>query len=308
MAAKRKQLEQWITERLADADMQADGKPLSMLTIVHMIGQSEEDFHPPIRINQAKPHTGAELAERLREAAETHSHELPGVQFYKVYAFYGDSRVPQGQYPFRLTGHTVSGDGSLATEPPTREGKMMQDMRWSEADRQLIYRQQVLLYEQQNRFIALQGERLDKVSQENRDMLEVFKEMMLEKVQLTHEQRMAEVKAQKDAELQRAMIKAAPAVLHQVSGGRIFPQETADTALLDILADVVTEDQVKAIAASLPDHASGLLVARFTEALKRKKKDDDELKALAADQAEKAKNKALTEGDGNGQAATEELQ
>src|SRR5262249_30266238 len=131
-------------------------------------------------------------------------------------------------------------------------------------------------------------------------------EVLLSQIKLSHEQRLAETKAVRDADLQRSVLKMLPAVLHQVSGGRIFPQETADTALLDMLAEAVTEEQVKEMAIALPKEVGGLLMARFDEAMKRKEKEAKETASLIEEQKAKAEGKQLMEG-ANGVAAEGEL-
>lgn len=306
MARKKKELADWVAERLTDANMVEDGKPLAMLSVVHIVGQSEAEFVPPIRLNQGKQYQPKELAEKLQDAADTHAQDLPGVQYYKAYAFYGDSKVPQGVFPFRVSGQTAP-EGNLMTEAPTKEGRMMQDMRWSEAERSLVYRQTLQMFDRQNTMLDMLANKCATLMHEKTDAEKMASEMMMSQIKLGHEQRLAEVKAVRDAELQRAVVKMLPAALHQLSGGRIFPQETADTALIDMLAEAVTEDQVKLLATQLPNEVQGLLMARFAEAVKRKEKEKAETAALVEEQKAKAEGRQLTEGT-NGASAEAELQ
>jgi hypothetical protein len=302
---KRKTLDQWVEECFADA--LSEDKKVSMFAVVHIEGQTEREIRP-IRLNQSKPHDAKDIAEKLTDAAHSHAQDLPGQQMYKMLAFYGDAKGnPSAQLPYAVR-NQPGAEGGLFTEAPNAEGRMMQKMRWEEGNLALIYRRQQVMDDYSLRVMEYQGVQLAKTLHELHDAYGIVREMMIEKAGQTHEQRMKELEFERSTGERKKLMQAAPALVNQITGRKIFPQETEDTALIEMLAKHITEDQVMLIASTLPAEASGLLMARWKAALERERKEREEVTAISKEQAERADAKQLTEGDAatNG-AADEEM-
>jgi hypothetical protein len=292
---KRKSLADWVEECLSNPEMlEADPpKKLVMLSVVHVQGGGELELKS-IRLNQTKTYDAKDLAETIESTAYHYGQDLHGVQLFKAYAFHGDSKTPTAIMPFRTT--PPAAEGGLMTEPPNAEGMKMQEMRWKDNWLSQVFRQQQILNDQSIRMIDMLGNQVSKNTHELHDAYSIVREMMIKDVELSHDKRMKELEFQRSTDERAKMMKAAPALINRITGREIFPQATEDTALVEMLAENITEDQVKMVSMALPAEVSGLLMARFKAALERKRKEKEAVEMLSKDQAERANGRALTEG------------
>lgn len=298
MAKPRKTLDSWIADQLSVKDEEDKHVPLVMLSIVHVQGQTELELKHT-KLNQAKQYTGSELADIFMGVADAYSQDLPGAQFFKVYAFHGESKTPTAIHPVRVAGQTGP-DGGLVTEAPTAEGRMMQKMRHEEGFMALIFRQTQVLFDASSRMIATLGENNAKLQHETNEAYEIVREMSNERIELGHDKRMKELEFERSTAERQKLMKALPVLANQITGRNIFPQETEDTALVEMLAAAITEDQVKMVAAALPPEVAGLLMQRFKVALERTRKEKEAVEAISKEQAEKATAAQLQQTNGNG--------
>src|SRR5262245_18485059 len=205
-------LDQWIREALLDTDK--DGK-CSAMTLVHLVaGNSEREIHS-VKFGP-KPWEPKHLADLFRGKAENYASELTGIQSFCVLAFYGDSNEPQARKSKMIKGDTMH-DG-LATEPPTKEGQIMQGMRHLEAAMQLALGQTGRLFDASAKTLAAVLEHNGRLLQENRDAFDIVKEMMIKQIEGNHTHKMTEMTYQRKTEERSKMLGMAPALINSLMG------------------------------------------------------------------------------------------
>lgn len=261
--AKKVSLEGWIREAVLDPDKNA---PCSMLSLVHH-GSVKKDLHS-VRLGGTTTRTPGELAQLFEGKARTFCQELSGVQQLELLAFYGDTVEPQAFHPFKVTGSlefSTGGSGTLETEGPTERGLAGQAMRHSEAIMQFGLRSMAMVTEMQGELIAVQAQQIRSLMAENGDAVKLVKDALLEKALVSHDRQMAEIAAADKANMKAALMRYAPALLNTLTGREVFPQQTADTALIETIASKVAPEQLAMIANFLPAEVSGPLLARFNQ-------------------------------------------
>lgn len=287
MPRKRITLAEWIHEALNDADKKTiDGtvQPCSMLSLVHMVGLQEKEVHT-IRFGAGgKTHVARDLAEHFQAKADGYAQDLIGVQNFCMLAFYGSELMPTARHPFMVNGQVSEldpgGNASLSTEGPSGGGLVQQSMRHAEALFQQTYRRQQV----QDEFMLRLNQNLmfhnQKLMSENQDAFEIIKEVMMKNALNEDERAMKKLEYERRTGLINKAIAAAPAFLSAAIPGSV-PQSMADTSILDMLAESLTEEQAMAIIPHLPVMVQGLLMQRFGDHIKKKQQEAAEKQALA---------------------------
>jgi hypothetical protein len=275
MARSRQTLEQWIHEALTDLDKL---KPCSALSLVHRAGVREQEIHTTQL--GTRQWNAQELAKMFLGKAENYAAELPGTQTFNLLAFYGGNPQWEAIKPFMVAGQEEL--PGLSTEAPTKEGLVQQAMRHTEAMTQAMMRQtQVLTGAMNQMFEQVVRENLN-LRRENQEATVIVRDAML---QLTGNR---EDSAMKRLEFERASAERAkwlsfgPAFVNTLLGREVFPQSTADSALIDTIADNISEDDIQKLAATgvIKPEVWGPLAARMAKSLERKR--------VAKEQAAKA--------------------
>ena len=270
----RQSLENWISEALTDEEK----TKCTGLSLVHYAGQVEREVWT-VRFG-GKSWTAKGLADIMRKKAEGYAQDLPGVQSFCLLAFYEGKDGPQARMPMTIQGEPEM--NGLMTEGPHSQGLMQQMMRHNEAIIQLGFRQSVAMADASASLITQLSGMLQKALVENHDAIEVIKTVLLEGATNTHEFKMREIKAKQDAEERRQLIKFLPALANTINGREVFPQATADTSLVETIAEKIDEKQIAALAEALPPEVLGMLANRFAQVLKEKRlAEEDSERALA---------------------------
>jgi hypothetical protein len=264
MARGRTTLDRWIKDAMNDPDK--DGS-IAMLSLVHMQGTLEKEIHT-IRWG-GRPWDVNELAGMFRGKAETYAQDLPGTQTFCLLAFYGKSGESQARFPFKI--EAEQDFGGLSTEGPSGSGMVQQAMRHNEAITALFVRQTGVLFESSNRMQQIQQEQNARLMTENGEMFGIIRSMLQEKIELEHTKRMEEAKARQAAEERKQLLAYAPALINTILGREVFPQSTADTALVEQIAEKLTADDVQKLTQILPPTIMAPLADRFGKVLEQKR-------------------------------------
>lgn len=277
MAKPRKSLDNWLNEVLDDPEQEAKA---SRVVLMHMIGQQSEE-HYAIKVKPGKM-TPKAYADLLRDKAETYSAELPGIQTFGVWVFYGEAQNPGQKYIF-LVNNSQPNPGDLATEGPHGQGLVQQAMRHTEQILQQTYAKQNALDSVMNRMVETLGTRLHESESENREMFKIMCEVIREKVMDSHTREMEIRKLQSSAVMKERLLEMAPALLNQVTGKEIFPQSTVDTTILKKIALSIEPEALQGIIGSgaIKDPALlGLLMDRFTQIQKEENERQARIAAI----------------------------
>lgn len=259
----RQTLDQWIREVLLDPDK--DG-PCTAISLVHMSGQVEKELHT-VKFG-GKPRDPKELAALFRGKAENYAAEITGVQTFNLLAFYNDRAESQARKPFMI--HGENDYGGLATEPPTKEGQTMQGMRHTEAVIQLAFRQTQVLFDSSQRTIDRLITHNERLMTENREAMDIFKQMMIQHLEEKHSRKMEEMQYARSSEERAKWISMLPALANSLTGRNIFPQHSEDTALLDSIIDSLDEKTAMQLQSAVPPALWGAVMERATRRLREK--------------------------------------
>jgi len=284
----RKSMATWINEALTNPDK--EGR-ISAISMVHMIGQQRGPEMHTVRIQESGNYDGAVLEKVFRGKAETFSQDLDGVQTFALLAFYGGKNIEQDILPFKVLPQVDPATAGLTTEPPTPEGRLMQRMRWEDTQQtqvaalqmQVYNRQRVMddhsirMMERMDAMLARSQSMCETLMRENGEAFTIVKELLNDKAIGQHNRQMEALEFQRATKEREAMLKFAPALINTVLGKEIFPQSTADTALIETIAENLEPEHVAKLAElNLPPQLMGPLAARISKAMDDKEKREAE--------------------------------
>src|SRR3990172_7173212 len=122
---------------------------------------------------------------------------------------------------------------------------------------------------------------IETLASENRDAFGIVKDMLMEKALSDHTRKMQQLQFERDTTKRKKWLSYAPPLLNMILGREIFPQSTADTALVDSIADSLTEEDVMKLAGSLKPELWGPLASRMHSYMQKKKAEDDNIRQLS---------------------------
>lgn len=266
MARHRQTLEQWIHEALTDEDK---GKPCSALSLVHRSGPREQEIHTTHL--GTRQWSAQDLAKMFLGKAENYAAELPGAQQFNLLAFYGGNPQWEAIKPFMIAG--MEELPGMATEPATKEGMVAQAMRHNEAMMQFMMKQtQVLTSAMNGMFDQVVRENMS-LRKENQDATIIVRDAMLKLTGQRDEAAMKRLEFQRASEERAKWLSFGPAFINTILGREVFPQGTADSALIDAIAENLSEDDIRKLAATgvIKPEVWGPLAARMSKTLERKR-------------------------------------
>ena len=269
-------LTDWVRFATADPDLLEGGACTAIALVRSERGMESEVYTAKLAGGSWTPET---LAEKLYGIAREHCKDEPGVEHkYKLLAFYGDSNDPKANKGFALSPYGEQVE--YLNEAPDARGGNAQGMRHLETLAQGYFRGI------QATTIMLASENKD-LREENRSLFVMVKDMIttLSQSQFDKEMKLAEFHRQTGE--RRQLMAFAPALVNTVLGKEVFPQNAADTALIDALAENITEDQIQKLAATageggLPPEVFGPLAMRVHKALKDKREAAEKAKTHLA--------------------------
>lgn len=273
--ARRVSLGEWIRDAMLDPDKDA---PLTAFSLVHMVGQQQLEIHGT-KILPGSAANAEQLANIFQGKAEAYSQDLIGVQHFVLLAFYGGREQPQARHPFLLNGKT---DLDGATEAPDERGRVQQSMRHTEMFIQQVFRRQQTLDEYSNRMINSQAAHIQMLQTENRDMFQILRESMMREVQQNHAMEMERLSFERATTERKKILQFLPPLVNTILGKEVFPQSTADTALIETIVDSLSGEDVQKLMASgaIKPEILGPLFARFEQVEKKRQAEAEERKAL----------------------------
>jgi hypothetical protein len=280
----RQPLDAWLDEVMRDTSR---GEPCTQVVLVHKTGVEEGRQVWAAPINGKHPRELAEMFERkARSTAQDLGLFGTGVQMFELWAFYGNRERPEAWHPL-VVKSKIPRDGN-GSEGPAGHGPEAQRMRHLEGSQQQVYAKQAHLDREQASLITFLGSTLNSVlreaMQDKKDMIKMFAAM----VDRQHEYRMQEIQAIKDQQWKDKLLTLAPAAVNTAFGKEVFPQSTADTALITSIVEGMADESpemLEILLARFKDKPEihGILSARVTEIIKAKTdKEEERMRALDA--------------------------
>ena len=210
-----------------------------------------------------------EIARMFDNIAEAHAQGLaPGQHQFEIVPFYGESNEPGRRIPFRKAGEVLR--DAYGVEGPSEGGIISQMMRHTEAMARTMCEYGPRLFEQQNNFIEQMSSRMQALMTENHDAQEIVMNMLREKVELEYQKKREILEMEEKNQLKRDLIRLLPPLANTILGREVFPQGTADTHLLETIAEKITPEDAMKLASNLDPTLAGLLMERFSTIIERK--------------------------------------
>lgn len=264
----RQTLEAWIIEALDDRDKE---KPCSEIALLHVNGGGAERVLHVTHLGRAREWTAKDLASMLDAKAKSYAQDLPGTQTMQLQAFYGSGEA-ESFHPFAVAGQTDN--LNMGTEAPTDTGERGQRMRHTEAFTQGVMRERALLLDhtiavmrEQREYTAQIVQALSQSERNRLEYIHVAEEAILRRAADDRNSRRELAEYERTTTERGRLIQLLPAFVNQALGKDIFPQTTADSALIDSLVDGLTGEQVSAIMGALRPEQQALLAGRIQKLL-----------------------------------------
>lgn len=238
------------------------GTGCGLLALMHNTPSGQKEI-AKVSITSAQPTNPDETAKYFLGRARAHAQDLEGVQTYTVLALYEGKDDAFSEQSFRAGGEIK--DYSMTSEPPTEKGLLTQFMRHNEAMARAVM-------SHSERMLELMSHHNEKLMEENADAMTIVKELLTQKMADDYERTM-KLKEMDRSTSERAMIlKYLPSLVNRVTGKEIFPHSSEDTALLEMLAEKISSDQIKQLAGILPPEVVGPLYSRFVQMEKERER------------------------------------
>jgi hypothetical protein len=276
----RKSLAKWIDEAMSDSEKESQ---ISAIALVHMVAQQRQELHT-VKMTASHNYTGDTLEALFRGKANAYAQDMDTVQSFALLAFYGKN-TEEAIMPFKVLPEINPTTAGLSTEAPTAEGRMQQKMRWDDALQMQVYRRQqtmddhsVRMLEQQDKMLMRSQAMVERLQHENMDAFVLVKDLLAAQANNAHTLRMQELTYQRSTVEREKLLKFAPVLINTILGKEIFPQSTADTALIETIAENLEPEHIAKLAEiGLPQELMGPLSARVMKAM-----DDKEKREAAA--------------------------
>ena len=255
-------------EVTSEFDSDETGKKCTSLVLVHHQGNRKEEVRA-ISIG-SRAFDPKELAEMFEQMAVNIAGGIPGVQQFSVLCFFDEQDKPSSFYPWRLAGESDS--YGLGTEPPTDTGERQASMRHTENIFRIAAGRDESRDRRDNEFFdMLMKERTEmrdeikRMRQEELNTIELARNVILEKAANLHKHQM-ELEDRKSGNATKArLLQLLPVLVNQITGREIFPQGVADTALIDSLADHMTQDQIMKLSSILSGEQMAMVAPRLLQ-------------------------------------------
>ena len=273
-------LETWIREALTDSDKEG---PCTALVLVYNKPGGATREVKNVKLT-GKTHDPKTLADLFQGTAETYAQDFGGMSQFEIQAFYG-LKEAQAIHTITIIDGEMQAGGKGRTVKETNDGPgiIAQSMRHTENAftllAQLVQNGAVTSLQRENAMAVREKELRDEIN----EAYKIVREVMLKQNQEAHEMHMKEMTFRQTQLIQHKIMELVPALANTVSGRDIFPQSTADTALIEALATKVKPEMIEQLgmAGILPPELLGPLAARFSDVLRKKKEEEEAVKKLA---------------------------
>lgn len=285
---KRVTVKQWLEEALTDPDK---GKPCSSIALVLLKGGvGQEEIHTK---EITGPQDFGHLADFFINKATGYSQDLPGIQTFKLLAFYGQNE-PQASFPFTVAEGQLTGGEQVpfSRHESSEKGLLGQLMKHNEA-----YGSALLQIAQTLAVSAVAQQQ--EMQRERNEMNVIMRDMLLSLRKEGHEMRLKELEFQRSTGERQMIGKAIPHVINHLTGREIMPEHYADSELIDALAMQVNPDDLQMLVSlgKIKPEQAALLAQRFMKAREEHEKRKLALRSLPSEEESELNGKGPEKED-----------
>jgi hypothetical protein len=287
MGKRRQTVDNWVQTVIADV---IDGRQCSAVSCLHLKGMGGATEEVVTRPLETGPINVKELADHLVGRAEGFAQELPGLQTFKLLAFYGTNE-PHNPFHFTVSdGSVISRSEAMQTaHEPTPTGLLGQLMKHNE---QLVQQNMVLTNANMQLAQGVLGMCLGPqgiIAQSRQSELEaiaVVKDATLGMLKERTEARREELQAVQQVQTRKAILDAIPHLVNRWTGHEVFSEASNDSAIVTQLAMKVTPQDLDMLVqmGKLSQEQALILSARFATIVENKKKELEALKTVPSEE------------------------
>lgn len=219
-------LEDWIKEALADADK---GAPCSGLALVHLKqGLGTEEVHTKELAGTSV--SVAQLAEFFQNKACYFAQDMPGLQSFRLQAFYGTAE-PRASHTFTVFEGNMTGGEQVpwSKHEPTPQGLLAQLMKHNEAlsgDMRMTTQG----------MIGMLMQSFVEHNKEKAEMHGILRDVLLNLRKEEHAMRMEQLRFQRESEERKMLGQLAPSFVNYLTGKEVISENHADSQLIEAFA------------------------------------------------------------------------
>jgi|SRR5579872_3669819 len=270
---KYKTLEVWIREALADGDK--DGGCTALSVVYKADGKTKEIHTVKLQGKTWEPKT---LSELFQGKCETFAQDLGGIQRFELLAFYSNRNEPEATHPFTIIDGEMQAGGAARNvkEDATQSGLLAQLMRHLERKDDttvaLVQGFAATTLERERALIANEQSLRTEVN----DAYALVRELIMMRKQDDHKMVMEQMRFQRETKDRELLFTKGPALINTIAEKEVFPQNTADTALIESIAESVKEEHLDMLEKMkiLPAEIVGPLRIRFQQVAEKKALED----------------------------------
>jgi hypothetical protein len=265
----KKSIEQWISERANDPDKEGQ---LSALVLEHLVGSSGEVLHEK-KVGQ-NPLNIPDTARLLFDIGTTFCQDLTGNHLFRIRAFYGTDQQPQAQHIFAIAGQQDS--EFLGQESPDAKGLLAHGLGYSSRTMELALKQMSLSNEIMNENARIQANTISRLTAENFQAFEALKGYLVERDLAKGNRDFENLKYQRASAEREKYISMALPLLNQLTGRKIVPTTTEDSAIMETISKLDGATLTKVLSALQAEPALMATVAsRLDEIIGTEGKTDN---------------------------------
>ena len=237
----------WIEEALADVDKVDDsGKrlPCTAFSLIHKVGTDEDEVHT-IKLGlsaNAPTYTPTTLADKFMQKARHRARSAAGLQTFNLLAFYDGAATSGARTIFTVMPPQF--ENGLTTESPTPSGQVQQGMRQND----MCFMQMVRHQNATNEIILGVADRqnayIRHLEDENRETFLILKDAIRNRQNDQHERDKDLLATERTTKIIEQIAKYGPLVANMLTGRNLFPQNVADTTLVETIAEKFTPEKM----------------------------------------------------------------
>lgn len=289
-AITRKRISEWCRESMLDDNY---GK-------ISAIMLSFDSGYTPKEIDNvifgSREWSPEDLETRFLGKCENYCGATEGEHQFILEAYYvsadkpNDSGISRNQMRFIYTVQAET--RGLRTDAATEKGLLTQMMRHNEMMTQRVMQMSELLTRASETSVNRVLERNDHLEKENREAWDIIREMGNRLMDKRGEHELKQLEYKRNSALMSQWMKFGPALLNQILGKEIFPQGTADSSLIEAIADDLDPETIQLLASRIKPELWGVLANRFTEALETKRIEEAKNEKILASNKDPEANAA----------------
>lgn len=274
----------WIHDMVNDAEFASlKGGRCTAIGCVHVTdGGVEQDVYSKQLPDKFTAESVDDWADLFDKKMRSYAEGIPGAQTFCLLAFHNGASRPTAKKPFVVKGYTEL-DG-LMTEGPTGKGHLTQMMRHVEGILSRSIQKDQILFDALTRTIEAKTREAETYRQENVQSFGLVKELILAMAGKQHEQRLAEIAAQSDANLKTEISKWVPRLLNAATGKEVIPQPMLDSQMVEDFIDALASQGEAALPAlaqlKLPGPLLAQLAHRFQQGMVARQKEETTRKTI----------------------------